>query len=136
MRLNIGLEISTLEDPETTTLQPTTLKRTVETTVVVRDKSTIVIGGLIDDIQSVSEVKVPLLGDIPVLGWFFKYRRERNEKTNLYVFLTPHVINTPEEAESVYGSKRQQIDGFREEKIKLFDDKNKRPEPKQIEPSG
>ena len=136
VRLNIGLEISTLEDPETTTLQPTTLKRTVETTVVVRDKSTIVIGGLIDDIQSVTQVKVPLLGDIPVVGWFFKYRRERNEKTNLYVFLTPHVINTPEEAESVYGSKRQQIDGFREEKIKLFDDKNKRPEPKQIEPSG
>jgi general secretion pathway protein D len=136
VRLNIGLEISTLEDPDATTLQPTTLKRTVNTTVVIKDKSTIVIGGLIDDIQSVAEVKVPILGDIPILGWLFKYRRERNEKTNLYVFLTPHVINTPEEAESVYGSKRQHIDGIREESIKLFDDKNEGTEPKQIEPSG
>jgi len=136
VRLNIGLEISTLEDPEVTTLQPTTLKRTLDTTVVVKDKSTIVIGGLIEDTTAVSVTKVPLLGDIPILGWLFKYRKERNEKTNLYVFLTPHVINSPEEAEGVYGRKRGHIEGFREEKIKLFDDNKEKSEPTQIEPNG
>ena len=62
VKLNISLEVSVLEDPDVTTLQPTTLKRTVDTTVVVKDTSTIVIGGLIDNTQTVTEAKVPLLG--------------------------------------------------------------------------
>ncbi len=125
VKLNISLEVSVLENPDITTLQPTTLKRTVDTTVVVKDKSTIVIGGLIDNTRTVTEAKVPLLGDIPLLGWLFKYRNERHEKTNLYVFLTPHVINSPSEAEKIYGGKRQHIEGLREEKIKLFDESRK-----------
>jgi general secretion pathway protein D len=111
VRLNISLEISVLEDPDQATLQPTTLKRTVDTTVIVQDKSTVVIGGLI------------LLGDIPLLGWLFKYRSERNEKQNLFVFLTPHVIKNPEEAENVYGRKKIQMDSLQEGKIKLFNKK-------------
>ena len=124
VRLTIGLEVSVLEDPETTSLQPTTLKRTVDTTIVVKDKNTIVIGGLIDENTVASESKVPLLGDIPVLGWLFKYRKERNEKTNLYIFLTPHVINRPEEAVSMHDKKRNYLDEIKEGSIKLFDEKN------------
>lgn len=122
VRLEISLEVSTLKDPDTATLQPTTLKRTVDTTVIVQDKSTVVIGGLIDDTILVSERKVPLLGDIPILGWLFKYRVENRDKQNLLVFLTPHVINNPTEATQVYNSKRSQIDELQEGKVKLFDE--------------
>ncbi len=120
VRLDISLEVSTLKNPETATLQPTTLKRTVDTTVIVKDKSTVVIGGLIDDTVLVSEEKVPLLGDIPILGWLFKYRVENRDKQNLLVFLTPHVINNPAEATKVYGAKRSQIEGLKEGNVKLF----------------
>jgi len=123
VRLNISLEISVLEDPDAATLQPTTLKRTVDTTVIVQDKSTVVIGGLIDTTRTDVETKVPLLGDIPVLGWLFKFRSERSEKTNLFVFLTPHVIKSPEEAEDVYGRKKIQMDSLKEGRIKLFNQK-------------
>ncbi|MGA8282230.1 MAG: type II secretion system secretin GspD, partial [Desulfobacterales bacterium] len=73
VRLTIGLEVSALES--TTDFRPTTLKRTIDTTVIVDDKSTIVIGGLIEDTNAVSVYKVPLLGDIPVLGWLFKVQK-------------------------------------------------------------
>ena len=52
--------------------RPTTLKRTIDTTVIVKDKSTVVIGGLIDDSFSEIEYKVPCLGDIPFFGYLFK----------------------------------------------------------------
>jgi len=122
VRLDISLEVSTLKNPDEATLQPTTLKRTVDTTVIVQDKSTVVIGGLIDDTVLVSEKKVPLLGDIPVLGWLFKYRVENRDKQNLLVFLTPHVINNPAEATKVYGSKRDQMEELKEGSIKLFNE--------------
>ena len=125
VRLDISLEVSTLKDPETATLQPTTLKRTVDTTVIVQDRSTVVIGGLIDDTFLSSEEKVPILGDIPILGWLFKYRVESREKQNLLVFLTPHVINNPAEASRVYDSKRGQMQGLQEGKVKLFDEPGK-----------
>ena len=94
VRLNIGLEVSALES--TTDFRPTTLKRTINTTVVVGDKNTIVIGGLIEDSGGVTEEKVPLLGDIPILGWLFKVQKSSSRKNNLYFFLTPHVVNSPE----------------------------------------
>ncbi|MFZ0134273.1 MAG: type II secretion system secretin GspD [Desulfobacterales bacterium] len=111
VRLTIGLEVSALES--TTDFRPTTFKRTIDTTVIVDDKSTIVIGGLIDDTNSVAEYKVPLLGDIPVLGWLFKYQNRSQQKTNLYIFLTPHVINNPAEAATVYGQKKTTMDTLR-----------------------
>ena len=136
VRLDISLEVSVLEDPDAVSLQPTTLKRTVDTTVIVQDKSTVVIGGLIEDNLVASEVKVPLLGDIPILGWLFKYRSQRQEKNNLLVFLTPHVINNPAEATKVYGSKRSQMEGLKEGNVKLFNDMDKRTEtePGEIQP--
>lgn len=130
VRLNLGLEVSAVES--TVDFRPTTLKRTVDTTVIVRDNDTVVIGGLIEDQTSSSEFKVPLLGDIPVLGWLFKFHNESSRKTNLYVFLTPRVINDPEEAERIYGSKRTEMDALREGQIKLFDP-DAVEEPKQVD---
>jgi len=130
VRLNLGLEVSAVES--TVDFRPTTLKRTVDTTVIVRDNDTVVIGGLIEDQTSSSEFKVPLLGDIPLLGWLFKVRSESSRKTNLYVFLTPRVINDPDEADRIYGSKRTEMDAVREGQIRLFDPEAAE-EPRQVE---
>jgi len=118
VRLNLSLEVSALES--TTDFRPTTLKRTVETTVMVRDSSTVVIGGLIDDNFSQTEYKVPCLGDIPGLGWLFKTRSKGNEKSNLFIFITPKVIQNPEEATTIFEAKKNNIDEMREMQIKMY----------------
>ncbi len=118
VRLNLSLEVSALESSVDN--RPTTLKRTVETTVMVRDSSTVVIGGLIDDTFSQTEYKVPCLGDIPGLGWLFKTRSKGNEKSNLFIFITPRVIQNPEEASTIYESKKSTINEMREMQIKMY----------------
>ena len=74
------------------TLGPTTAKRSVKTKVVVKDQSTIVIGGLVQERNLSSVSKVPLLGDIPVLGWAFRSTNTIKKKTNLLLLLTPYII--------------------------------------------
>jgi general secretion pathway protein D len=118
VRLNLSLEVSALES--TTDFRPTTLKRTVETTVMVKDSSTVVIGGLIDDNFSQTEYKIPCLGDVPGLGWLFKTSSTGNEKSNLFIFITPRVVQNPKEATTVYKSKKDQIDEMREMQIKMY----------------
>ncbi len=122
VRMQINLEVTAIDlagTLATSTTQPVTLKRTVDTTVIVRDSQTIVIGGLIDDTATINETKVPLLGDMPVLGWLFKDRSETRQKTNLYIFLTPRVIANPAEAESVLQEKRGQINEVRKGSFKM-----------------
>jgi len=71
---------------------PTTTKRSMETTTIAQDKQTLVVGGLVRDNVTLSEKKIPLLGDIPWLGWLFKSQSRQTEKLNLLVFLTPHLV--------------------------------------------
>jgi len=120
VRLEISLEISEISG--TQTAQPTTLKRTVETTAIVQDTNTVVLGGLIDDQIDKTLYKVPCLGDIPGLGLLFSQKSNVSSKTNLFIFLTPRVIQDPAEATEVSNEKREQIDKLREENIKLYGD--------------
>lgn len=76
-----------------------TTVRNANTEVVVRDKDTIAMGGLMRDKESQRINKVPLLGDIPVLGWLFKKKTKSREKVNMIFFLTPRIIS-PYEKES------------------------------------
>ncbi|MEW5909856.1 MAG: type II secretion system secretin GspD [Thermodesulfobacteriota bacterium] len=115
VRLNISEEISKLES--STDFRPTTLKRTIDTTVIVRDKNTVVIGGLIDQAFSKTEYRIPCLGDIPVAGWIFRNMAKENEKTNLFIFLTPHVVNSPTEAEQILNQKKGEFPRIEEGKI-------------------
>jgi len=98
---------------------PTTLKRTAKTTVVVKDGETIVIGGLVGDSTDDGTNKVPFLGEIPILGWLFKAQTVKREKTNLYVFLTPHIVRTQKEAALLYHEKRDSMGEVVEGVIKL-----------------
>lgn len=118
VRLEISLESTDLQS--TTDFRPTTLKRTVDTTAIVKDRNTVVLGGLIDNTSSSTVYKIPCLGDIPGIGYLFSNRGETRTKTNLYVFLTPKVIQTTEEARKIYKSKREEIETIQEENIKLY----------------
>jgi general secretion pathway protein D len=120
IRLEIKQEVTKLEST-TDLFQPTTLKRTIESIVVINDKNTIVIGGLIDDALSKTDYKVPCLGSIPVIQWLFRSLGTANEQTNLYVFLTPHVIENADEAVMISDQKKDVLRKIEEDTIKLYD---------------
>ncbi|MCP4707619.1 MAG: type II secretion system secretin GspD, partial [Planctomycetes bacterium] len=72
---------------------PTTATRQIKTSISMPNGQTVVIGGLIRDDKITIEKKIPLLGDLPLLGGLFKFRRDRIQKTNLLLFITPYIIN-------------------------------------------
>jgi len=95
VKLDIFQEISSVKDASEEVLisvGPTTTKRATKTSVVVQDGRTVVIGGLMEERDEEGITKIPLLGDIPILGWLFKFKSVRKNKTNLLVFLSPHVV--------------------------------------------
>ncbi len=122
VRLNISQEITQLTtSPEDTDFKATTLKRSIDTTVVVENSNTIVIGGLIGDTLTRSEGKVPCFGNIPTLGWLFKSTTKGSRKTNLYVFITPTVVIGKAEAEAMYLKKKGELDTIKEGQIKMYE---------------
>jgi general secretion pathway protein D len=101
IRLEIKQEITAIAEnvaqtigsgAATVPVGPTTTKRSMETTTIAKDQQTLVVGGLVRDNISISERKVPLLGDIPFLGWLFRFQSRQTEKLNLLVFLTPTLV--------------------------------------------
>lgn len=74
---------------------PSTTERSIKTAIVANNGQTIVLGGLIKDKFTTVVNKVPILGDIPILGWLFKTRKKTKQKVNLIVFLTPNIIREP-----------------------------------------
>jgi general secretion pathway protein D len=95
VKLNIYQEISAVKDASEeilTTVGPTTTKRSTKTSVSVKDGQTVVIGGLMQEREEKGISKTPVLGDIPVLGLLFKFKTVQKNKTNLLVFLSPHIM--------------------------------------------
>jgi general secretion pathway protein D len=75
-----------------------TTKRMAKTNVMVRNGDTIVLGGLMSEDERTKITKVPLLGDIPIIGWLFKSKSVQSSKQNLLMFLTPKIIRNKEDA--------------------------------------
>lgn len=101
IRLEVKQEITAIEQNVAQTIGtgtssvpvgPTTTKRSMETTTIAKDQQTLVIGGLVRDNVLLNENKIPLLGDIPFLGWLFRSQSRQIQKLNLLVFLTPQVV--------------------------------------------
>jgi general secretion pathway protein D len=116
VRLEVNQEISdVIASTLTNQAGPTTSKRSASTTVVVKDRQTMVIGGLIRDNVTSSESKVPFLGDIPILGWLFKSKTTSIDKTNLMIFITPYIIKNEGEAGDLTRQKNEDLEKFREE---------------------
>jgi len=117
VRLSIYQEVSGILPSDTTSdLGPTYTKRSTKTVVAVKDGKTVVIGGLIKNDETNNLSKVPILGDIPLLGWLFKYREKTNAKTNLLVFLTPRIIRSNETLDKVTEEKKESMKRTREGK--------------------
>ena len=109
VRLEIFQEITEVNDALSATVAGTgsssdvgvaLSNRHVENTVVVANGHTVVIGGLIGELDSTQEAKVPFLGDIPVLGWLFKSTTATTRRVNLIIMLTPNIIRSPDDLES------------------------------------
>lgn len=111
LRLEILTEVVKLKGNQSKDelFRPTTYKRTAETTVIVKDSDTIVIGGIIGHDATEAEWKIPLLGDIPILGWLFKTHTTTHRKTNMFIFITPHIVANPADMARITLTKEDQL---------------------------
>lgn len=96
VKMKVYQEVSSIDNSSTASVYgPVTNKRTIESQVLVGNGQIIVLGGLLSDRYSNSKNKVPLLGDIPLLGKLFRNEKRDRQKNNLMVFLRPIIINDP-----------------------------------------
>jgi general secretion pathway protein D len=124
IRLEIKQEISAIEAGVAQTIGtgtssvpvgPTTTKRSMETTAIAQNGQTLVIGGLVRDNLLLTENKIPLLGDIPLLGWLFKSQTRQSQKLNLLVFLTPHLVKNEFDMVELNARKSAELSTFQRE---------------------
>ncbi len=121
VKLQVNQELTKLDSVnQTSPDRPTTLKRQIETTIIVEDGNSVVIGGLIDESLTSSEYKTPCLGDVPVLGWAFKSVSQGEEKTNLYIFLTPRVVRSSWELNKIYKEKSKEMNLIKKGEVLLY----------------
>ena len=104
IKMQILQEISNLT-AASTSVDVITSKREITTNVMVEDDQILVLGGLIDDQLRESEAKIPGLGDIPLLGWLFKYKTVDKVKTNLMVFIHPKIMKNEALQSKITGEK-------------------------------
>ena len=111
VKLKILEEVSKVVSQQTIEgiLAPTTRKRKAETLVEVKDGETVVIAGLIGEDSTSSRSGVPCLGDIPLLGWLFQSASRNRDPTNLFVFLTPHIVTNADEAGELYRERSEHM---------------------------
>ncbi len=113
VRLQIEQQLDDVESMDAT-LGPTTSKRKVTNVVVVKDQQPVVIGGLIRDVETSAVDKVPILGDIPVLGALFRSTVKRVEKRNLLMIIIPYIIEDPSDLQRIHDQKMEEMREFAE----------------------
>jgi len=87
--------------------------RSADTVVVTPDGQTVIIGGLMEDSKATTESKIPFVGDIPLIGNLFKRTTKNNNKTELLIFLTPHIIAAPTEMAAITSREKDKSDAAR-----------------------
>ena len=123
VRLEIKSTIDDVADKNFNGLGPATNKRTLETVAVVRDQQPVVLGGIMRDSVREAVTKIPLLGDIPILGYLFKTRSKEVQKQMLLIILTPYVINDPADLARVFERKTRERREFIEAYASFSDDR-------------
>ncbi|NVN92414.1 MAG: type II secretion system secretin GspD [Desulfuromonadales bacterium] len=106
IRLKIEQEISAVKNDKGQAVDLVTTTRSAKTNIVIKDKETVVIGGLIQDSDEDVISKVPFLGDIPGLGWLFKTKTKSHKKTNLLILLTPSIVRDAADLAAVSSTQR------------------------------
>jgi type II secretory pathway component GspD/PulD (secretin) len=97
--------------------------RSADTVAVTPDGQTVVIGGLMQNTKGENITKIPLLGDLPLLGSLFRRTQKSDSKTELIIFLTPHIVAEPSELAALTAKQRERSDatrGLTEEELKKF----------------
>jgi len=117
VRLKVFQEITAVTDSvgSVDAVGPTFKKTLLRNTIVARDGETVVLGGLFQTDMTKSVAKVPLLGDIPLLGYLFKRTKDIEKKTSLLIFITPRVIRNSEDLKRITEENRDQLKVFRKE---------------------
>ena len=103
--LKISVESSSVAATSVSSVDITTNKRTVSTSVMIEDGGIIVLGGLISDNVTKSEQRIPLLGSVPFLGALFRTRDYSRTRNNLMIFIRPKILRTPEQTAIESGAK-------------------------------
>ncbi len=93
-------------------------KRSIKTNVIVSSNDTAVLGGLMQDSDSEQVVKVPVLGDIPILGWLFKGKSTDKTKSNLVVFITPTILRNSQDSDDLLNKKLNERIDFIQQNMK------------------
>jgi len=111
IRLEVNSEFTKLIEDVTagSSETPTTAKRNAQTVITMASGTTAVIGGLMRDDTTLVESKIPLFGDLPVVGALFRTQGESVQKTNLLIFITPHVMTNQDELAEMTQNKREQM---------------------------
>ena len=112
IRLEVEQKIEDVTGIDKTTETPLTSNRSIKSVVVVEDQQTIVLGGLMRDNVTEGESKVPLLGDLPIIGWLFKTRTKKVEKVNLLLVLTPYIVRGVEDFQRILERKMEEHEEF------------------------
>ena len=112
VRLDIEEEIEEVKPGGSDLGGPSTRTRSIKTVVVVPDQQTVVLGGLVKDSESQSVSKVPILGDIPVLGYLFRSTDKTITKQSLLLMLTPYIIESTDDLEKIRRRKQEEHDEF------------------------
>src|SRR5262249_43370875 len=94
-------------------LAPLINSRSADTVVVTPNTQTVIIGGLLEAAKAESESKIPLLGDIPILGNLFKHKIKTDARTELLIFLTPYIVEAPTEIASLSEKERTKSDAMK-----------------------
>ncbi len=121
VKLDVEAKISSIQNQSVpSALQSQTfgtLERSAKSSVFIGDSDTVVLGGLIRDQTSIAVNKIPLLGDIPILGWLFSARTSTVQKTNLLIFLTPRIVRQYEKIRAILDRKLKERDDFIEKQF-------------------
>lgn len=123
IKLDIYQEISAVKQNKGQATDLVTTKRSAKTSVVVKDTDTVVIGGLIQDREEDSVNKIPILGDIPLLGYLFKTKSTNHTKTNLLIILTPRIVKDAADLAALTEQEKRHFESAAAEQKKVDLDK-------------
>jgi general secretion pathway protein D len=107
VRMDIEVEVSEVFDASNP-LNPVIGQRIAKTKIIVGDERTVILGGLVTDSTVQGTDKVPVLGDIPVLGRLFRRKNKQTTKRNLLIFLTPHIIRDEADFRRIFARKMEE----------------------------
>lgn len=99
---------------------PVISTREAETSAIVKSGNTVIIGGLIGESQTVGQSGVPILQDLPLLGGLFRSRTSSRNRTELAIFVTPHVVFNDEQADSLLQDQRSKFQGSKQALDSVF----------------